>query len=176
VNCTLTVIVNNRLGVLNRITGLFLRRGFNIQSITVGATELSGISRMTIVIATEDERVVEQVTKQLNKQIDVLKVTDITHQSVVARELLLMRVSSPPQSRAEITNLIDPFRATVIDVGRETITIEATGKSEKIEALVALLRPYGIKELARTGITAFTRDSEVSSEHQKRNASVPVLL
>jgi acetolactate synthase-1/3 small subunit len=160
----LTVLVHNRTGVLNRITGLFLKRGFNIQSLTVGPAETEGLSRMTIVLATGDERVVEQVIKQLSKQIDVLKVQDITDQPIVARELVLIRVHSPVATRAEVASLIEPFRASIIDVGRDSVTIEATGKSEKIEALIALLRPYGIKELTRTGLTSMPRDSETVQE------------
>ncbi|MCF8564946.1 acetolactate synthase small subunit [Alicyclobacillus tolerans] len=159
-NRVLTVIVNNQMGVLNRITGLFLRRGFNIQSITVGETETAGLSRMTIVINADDERNVEQVIKQLHKQIDVLKVSDITDVAMVARELVLIKVNSPLSTRAELNSLIDPFRASIIDVTRESVTVQATGDTDKIEALIALLRPYGIKELARTGLTAFTRDSD----------------
>jgi acetolactate synthase-1/3 small subunit len=166
-NRILTVIVNNRMGVLNRITGLFLKRGFNIQSITVGTTETEGLSRMTIVLNVDDERVVEQVVKQLHKQIDVLKVSDITDVPHVARELLLIKVNSSPQNRAEITTLIEPFRASIIDVGRESVTVQATGRPEKLDALIALLRPYGIKELARTGITGFPRDSETVNEIAK---------
>ncbi|MCL6547840.1 MAG: acetolactate synthase small subunit [Alicyclobacillus sp.] len=168
-NRILTVIVNNHAGVLNRITGLFLRRGFNIQSITVGTTEVEDQSRMTIVIDADDPAVVEQVIKQLYKQIDVLKVTDITDMPMVARELALIRVNSPLSTRAEVTTLIEPFRASIIDVGRESVTIQATGHPDKIEALIALLRPYGIKELARTGVTAFTRDTEKVTELSRFN-------
>jgi acetolactate synthase-1/3 small subunit len=166
-NRILTVIVNNRMGVLNRITGLFLKRGFNIQSITVGPTETEGLSRMTIVLNVDDGRVIEQVVKQLHKQIDVLKVSDITNVPNVARELLLIKVNSSVQNRAEITTLIEPFRASIIDVGHESVTVQATGRPEKLDALIALLRPYGIKELARTGITVFPRDSETVNEIQK---------
>lgn len=163
-NRVLTVLVNNRMGVLNRITGLFLKRGFNIQSITVGPTETDVVSRMTIVIDGSDERVVEQVIKQLHKQIDVLKVMDITEQAIVARELLLVKVNSAVQNRSELMTLVEPFRAAVIDVGRESVTISATGRPDKIDALIALLRPYGIRELARTGMTAFPRDSDTVNE------------
>jgi acetolactate synthase I/III small subunit len=159
-NRILTVIVNNRTGVLHRITGLFLRRGFNIQSITVGPTEIEGLSRMTIVLSVDTVQDVEQVTKQLNKQVDVLRVTDITDQAAVARELVLMKVHTTPQNRAELTVLIEPFRASIVDVSRECISIQATGNPDKIEALISLLKPYGIKELARTGMTALTRDEQ----------------
>jgi acetolactate synthase-1/3 small subunit len=126
---------------------------------------------MTIVLNVDDERVVEQVVKQLHKQIDVLKVSDITDMPNVTRELLLIKVNSSVQNRAEITTLIEPFRASIIDVGRESVTVQATGRPEKLDALIALLRPYGIKELARTGITAFPRDSETVSEIQKVKTS-----
>jgi acetolactate synthase-1/3 small subunit len=163
-NRILAVIVHNKSGVLNRVTTLFQQRGFNIHNITVGTTETEGLSRMTIVISDIDEHGIEQAIKQLHKQIDVLKVTDITEAPIMARELALIQVSSPVQNRAAITALIDPFRASIIDVGRDTVTIQAIGKPEKIDALLALLRPYGIKELARTGITALMRDSESVGE------------
>jgi len=173
-NRILSVIVNNKPGVLNRITGLFLRKNFNIQSITVGPTEVEGLSRMTFVIKSEDSRIVEQVMKQLHKQIDVLKVSDITDSAVVARELVLIKVYSPAPQRAEVKHLIEPFRASILDVGRETITVEATGKSDKIEALIALLRPYGIKEMARTGLTAFTREADTVGEVAKINRNLVI--
>jgi acetolactate synthase I/III small subunit len=157
----LTVIVNNRAGVLHRITGLFLRRGFNIQSISVGTTEIEGLSRMTIVLNVDSDRDAEQVIKQLHKQIDVLKVMDITEQAAVMRELVLIKVHTTPQNRAEITVLIEPFRASIVDVGRDSVSIQATGSPDKIDALISLLRPYGVKELARTGMTALTRDEAV---------------
>ncbi|RBW71560.1 acetolactate synthase small subunit [Bacillus taeanensis] len=155
-----TATVNNQTGVLNRITGLFMKRQFNIESITVGHTEKPGISRMTFVVNVDDERKLEQLIKQLNKQIDVLKVNDITDQAIVARELALIKVIASPQSRTEITGLIEPFRASIIDVSRDSVTVQVTGDSNKVEALLDLLRPYGIKELARTGVTAFTRGTQ----------------
>lgn len=165
----LSVIVNDQKGVLNRITGLFLRRGFNIESITVGKTEKPGLSRMTIVVHVEDERTNEQILKQLNKQIDVIKVVDITNLPSVEREMAMIKVLSPVQRRAELTNLIEPFRASIIDVSLESVIIQATGNPEKIEALIELLRPYGIKELVRTGVTAITRGSvqERESRHKQ---------
>lgn len=155
-----TTTVLNQSGVLNRITGLFTRRQFNIESITVGPTESEGISKMTFVIHVEDNRTIEQVLKQLNKQIDVLKVSDITDQAVVARELALIKVITTPQTRAEINVIIEPFRATIIDVAKDSVTIQVVGNFEKIEAMIDLLRPYGIKELSRTGQTALTRGSQ----------------
>jgi len=175
-NRMVTVIVNNRTGVLNRITGVLLKRGSNIQSITVGLTEVPGVSRMTIVLDVTSEVVVEQVMKQLHKQIDVLKVADITDVPVIARELALMRVRVSMQNRTNVTGLIEPFRATITDVGRESITVQATGRAEKIDALIALLRPYGIVDLARTGMTALPRDVETVNEMVKSTKNTVTVL
>ncbi len=159
--------VNNRPGVLNRITGLFTKRHYNIESITVGHTEIEGISRMTFVVNVDDERTAEQIIKQLNKQIDVLKVNDITDQAIVARELALIKAAAPPAIRQEIYTLIEPFRASIVDVSKDSLVIQVTGEPEKVEALIELLRPYGIKEVARTGTTAFTRGSQKAAANQK---------
>ncbi|WP_368653903.1 acetolactate synthase small subunit [Ornithinibacillus sp. 4-3] len=153
----ITATVQNRSGVLNRITGMLQRRQFNIESISVGKSEVPGISKMTLVVEVSDQLKVEQLTKQLNKQIDVIKVTDITDKAMVARELALIKVSSNPQLSAEIQGIITPFRAIVIDISKDSITIQVTGKPGKIDALITLLRPYGIKEIAKTGLTAFLR-------------------
>ncbi|MDQ0232785.1 acetolactate synthase small subunit [Metabacillus malikii] len=161
----ISLTVLNQTGVLNRITGLFSKRHFNIESITVGHSETEGISRMTLVVNVQEEKEVEQITKQLNKQIDVIKVVDITSQSIVSRELALVKVVSTPATRMEIQGLIQPFRATVIDVSRDSVVVQVTGEPEKIEVLIDLLKPYGIKEIARTGTTAFTRGTQrVSKE------------
>ncbi|HET7628280.1 MAG TPA: acetolactate synthase small subunit [Bacillales bacterium] len=162
-----TAKVNNQAGVLNRVTGLFSKRHFNIESITVGHTETPGLSKMTFVVHVDSKRDIEQLLKQLNKQIDVLKVSDITDQQVVARELALIQVVSPVSTRSELVGLIEPFRASLIDVSRESVTVQVTGDHEKVEALIDLLRPYGIKELARTGITAFPRASQKSVTDMK---------
>ncbi|UFU00831.1 acetolactate synthase small subunit [Radiobacillus kanasensis] len=156
----ITATVQNRSGVLNRVTGLLQRRQFNIESISVGQTETPGISKMTLVVEVEDNQKLEQLTKQLNKQIDVLKVSDITDKAIVARELALIKVVSSSQLRNEIQGIIEPFRASIIDVSKDSLSIQVTGKPEKIEALIELLRPYGIKELARTGLTAFLRGQQ----------------
>ncbi|MFD1781088.1 acetolactate synthase small subunit [Fredinandcohnia salidurans] len=163
----ITLLVNNRAGVLNRITGLLTKRHYNIESITVGHSETEGLSRMTFVIHLDEETVVEQITKQLNKQIDVIKVVDITNQAIVARELALIKVASSPSNRNEIYSLIDPFRASIIDVSKESLVIQVTGESEKVEALIDLLKPYGIKEVARTGTTAFTRGNQKTASNPK---------
>ncbi|WP_226667147.1 acetolactate synthase small subunit [Metabacillus litoralis] len=156
----LSLTVLNQTGVLNRITGLFTKRHYNIESITVGHAETEGVSRMTVVVNAQEEKEVEQITKQLNKQIDVLKVTDITAQSIVSRELALIKVMSTAATRMELQGLIQPFRASVIDVSRESVVVQVTGEPEKIEVLIDLLKPYGIKEIARTGTTAFTRGTQ----------------
>lgn len=160
----ITATVQNRSGVLNRITGMLQRRQFNIASISVGETENPGISKMTLVVEVSDDRKAEQLTKQLNKQIDVIKVSDITDKAIVARELVLIKVASTPQLSTEIQGLITPFRASVLDISKDSITIQVTGKPEKTDALIALLRPYGIKELARTGVTAFLRGHQPSAQ------------
>src|SRR5690625_950386 len=127
----ITLTVRNRSGVLNRVTGMLHRRQFNIESISVGATETKGVSKMTLVVDITDPRKIEQITKQLNKQIDVIKVSDITDSAIVARELALIKVTSSPQINNEIQSLIQPFRASVIDISKGSITIQVTGKDRK---------------------------------------------
>jgi len=160
----ITATVQNHSGVLNRITGLLQRRQFNIESISVGETETPGISKMTLVVEVSDHQKVEQLTKQLNKQIDVIKVSDITDKAIVARELALIKVASSAQLSTEIQGIITPFRASVIDISKDSMTIQVTGKPEKTDALIELLRPYGIKELAKTGMTAFLRGHQPQSQ------------
>ncbi|WP_312096179.1 acetolactate synthase small subunit [Niallia sp.] len=167
----ISLTVLNKSGVLNRITNLFSKRNYNIESISVGHTEHEGVSRITCVVHVESDGIIEQITKQLNKQIDILKVVDITDQAIVARELALIKVLATPQTRHELYSVIEPFRASVIDVSKESIVIQITGESEKIEAFIELLRPYGIKELARTGTTAFPRGSQKAASH-KSNYSI----
>lgn len=157
---TITTLVNNNPGVLNRITGLLSRRGFNIESITVGVTENPRTSRMTFVVVVDSIQTSDQVIKQLNKQVDVLKVRDITDESIVARELALIKIGATPAQRVEVAALVNTFRAHTIDVGKDNITIEVTGDHQKVETLIDLLRPYGIQEIARTGITAIKRGTK----------------
>ncbi|SFC13323.1 acetolactate synthase, small subunit [Bacillus sp. 491mf] len=161
-----TATVRNQSGVLNRITGVMARRQFNIESISVGHTESSHISRMTFVVHVENVQQVEQLIKQLHKQIDVLKVSDITEEAMIARELALIKVSTSIASRSELYSLIEPFRAAVIDVGKDSIVVQVTGTQEKVEALIELLRPYGLKEITRTGVTAFTRSMKKQDKQQ----------
>jgi acetolactate synthase-1/3 small subunit len=153
---TIVALVADRPGVLNRVASLFRRRGFNIESIAVGRTELKGVSRMTIVVS-GDSATVEQVRKQLDKVIDVIKLSDITDESRVDRELALIKVKTTPQSRSEIMQIVDIFRANIVDVAAESLTVEVTGDEDKISSLLNLLSDFGIKEVARTGRLAMTR-------------------
>ncbi len=155
---TLSVVVENKPGVLTRVASLFARRGFNIDSLAVGETEDPTLSRMTIVVSA-DERALEQVTKQLYKLINVLKVQDLDPREMIDRELVLFKVNAPADRRAEIIEIANVFRAKIVDVGRASLTVEATGTSEKLAAMENLLRAYGIKELARTGKIALARGS-----------------
>ncbi|UGV41756.1 acetolactate synthase small subunit [Methanococcoides orientis] len=158
---TLAVLVENKYGVLARVAGLFSRRGFNIDSLAVGITEDPTISRMTIVVR-GDDHVLEQVTKQLNKLIDVIRVTDLGSEESVERELALIKVNSDDSNRSEIIQIVDIFRARIIDVASKSVTVEVTGDSNKIKAIQTLLKPFGIKEMARTGKVALTRGSKSS--------------
>ncbi len=157
----IAVLVENRPGVLARVSSLFRRRGFNIESLSVGTTERNDISRMTIVVD-EDERTVEQVVKQLNKLIEVIKVSDVTDNSV-HRELALVKVNAPPDKRGEIVEIANIFRARIVDVARDSFIVEITGDEEKINAFIDLMRQYGIKEVARTGVVSMARGSKVTS-------------
>lgn len=152
----LTITVENNPGVLSRVAGLFSRRGYNIDSLVVCDTEDPTISRMTIVVQ-GDVVVIEQVTKQLNKLLDVIKVNDITYEDVVERQLLLIRVFCDRDNRAEIKTLMDIFHARIIDVGRRSMIIEATGDDDKIDAIVKTLKPFGVQEIVKTGISAMVR-------------------
>ncbi|MGZ8932174.1 MAG: acetolactate synthase small subunit [Halobacteriota archaeon] len=157
---TLSVLVQNKPGVLARTAGLFSRRGYNIESLTVGVTEHENISRMTIVVA-GDDTVVEQVTKQLNKLIEVIKVSDLTKESYVDRELVLIKVTADSSNRGEIMQLVDVFRARIVDVAAKSLIIEVTGDAEKITALIDTLKQFGIKEIVRTGTLALGRGPKV---------------
>ena len=153
----ISALVLNKPGVLQRVAGLFTRRGFNIDNITVGTSEQENMARMTI-ISRGDERVLEQIIKQLNKLIDVVKVRDLAPENTVKRELCLIKIHATSERvRAEIIQYANIFRGRIIDVGPETLTVEITGTPEKIEALIDLLRGFGIKQIARTGATAIQR-------------------
>lgn len=153
---TLSVLVENKPGVLARVAGLFRRRGFNIESLAVAPTEDEKYSRMTIVVDLEDKPL-EQVTKQLYKLVNVVKVVDLNEREAVIRELTLIKVNAPPEARAQILEIVDIFRAKIVDVERNTLIIEVTGTEDKVEAIIRLLKPYGIKEVASTGRVALKR-------------------
>ncbi|MDW8508911.1 acetolactate synthase small subunit [Streptococcus mutans] len=154
----LTAKLQNSTGVLNRFTGVLSRRQVNIESISVGHTEIPNISRITIIIDVDSLEEVEQIMKQLNRLIDVVRVRDITDKPHLEREVILIKVAAPTSKRAEILAIIQPFRASVIDVAPKSITIQMTGDADKIEALIRVIQPYGVKNIARTGVTGFTRD------------------
>ena len=153
---TLVALVEDKPGVLSRVASLFRRRNFNIESIVVGHSEIPHISRVTIVVDGATT-VVEQVRKQLDKVIDAVKVSDITGEGVIARELALMKVNATASTRSEIMQIVDIFRANIVDVGSDSVTVEVTGDEEKINSLLNLFRGFGISELARTGRIAMTR-------------------
>lgn len=160
---TLAVLVENRAGVLARVAGLFRRRGFNIESLAVGPTEDSTISRMTIVVE-GDERTVEQVVKQLDKLIDVLRVEILDPTGIVSRELAMIKVRVDPAQRTPVIQIADVFRANVIDVGKETLVVEVSGEQDKVDALLELLGEYGIMEVVRTGKIALNRGTKSISK------------
>ncbi|GGE17672.1 acetolactate synthase small subunit [Marinithermofilum abyssi] len=152
----ISVLVNDQPRVLARVANLLGRRNFNIESISVGESEEPGLSRM-VIVTNGDERMMEQVSKQLHKLVDVIKVQDLSEHPSVARELLLVKVEAGPSVRHEISGIVEPFRASVVDVGPHSMMVQATGERSKLDALLELLRPYGIKEMARTGVTALSR-------------------
>ena len=155
---TLVALVEDKPGVLNRIASLFRRRNFNIQSLAVGSSEHPGLSRMTIVVG-GDIAQVEQVRKQLEKLINVVKVTDITEEDMVSRELALIKVKATTTTRSEIMQIVGIFRANIVDVGPNSLTVEVTGDEDKVNSLLGLLHGFGVKELSRTGRIALTRGS-----------------
>ncbi|MFW6006679.1 MAG: acetolactate synthase small subunit [Halanaerobiales bacterium] len=156
----LSVSVRNKPGVLNRIAGLFSRRNFNIHSLNVGETQNPEISRMTIVVR-GDDKTLEQVKKQLDKLVDVLKIIDLNKTAIVDRDLALIRVSCKREERSEIIQIADTFRAKVVDVSYDSLMLEATGTEDKIEALIEILRDFDIKEVVRTGLIALSRGQEI---------------
>lgn len=160
---TISVLVENRFGAFNRVATMFSGKGFNIHSISIGETETAEISRMTIV--TEgDDKIIEQIVKQLNRLIDTIKVVDLTGQNRVERDLALISVFYQKGTRAEITNICEIFRGNVVDINNKTLTLEITGPPDKIDAVVNVLEPYGIKEMARSGTVALKRGEQLQQE------------
>lgn len=153
---TISILVANKFGVLSRVSGLFSGRGFNIDSLTVAETQDPSVSRMTIVTR-GNEQIIEQITKQLHKLIDVIKVTDLTGGDFIGRELALIKVQVTAETRAEILGIVDIFRCKVVDVSQKSYTLEVTGDLNKLEAIIEILRPMGIMELIRTGRVAVAR-------------------
>jgi acetolactate synthase-1/3 small subunit len=166
---TLSVLVENRPGVLARIASLFSRRGFNIESLAVGPTEHSDISRMTVVVDVEDLPL-EQVTKQLNKLIEVIKVVELEPGSSVQRELLLVKVRADLTTRSHVLETVQLFRAKVVDVSTDSVTIEATGDADKLAALMRLLEPFGVRELVQSGMVAVGRGPRSMSDRSLKSA------
>lgn len=156
---TITALVENKPGVLARVSGLFARRGFNIESLAVSITEDPSVSRMTIVV-TGDDAILEQISKQLNKLVDVIKVIDYQGIPIVQRELAMIKVNADAAVRAEIMQIVDIFRAKIVDISDKTFTVEVTGSVEKVDAIEKLLEPYGINELVRTGRIAMMRGAK----------------
>jgi acetolactate synthase I/III small subunit len=163
---TISVLVEDEAGVLSRIAGLFARRGFNIESLAVGPAEQVGVSRITMVVP-GDDRVIEQLIKQLYKLISVLKVQDVTETPSVERELMLVKVNASAASRAEVIQLAQIFRARVVDLSEDTLTIQVVGDPGKMVAIIQMLNKFGIREIARTGKISLVRESKVNTEYLK---------
>jgi len=164
---TLSVLVENKPGVLARIAALFSRRGFNIDSLAVGPTEHSSVSRMTVVVDVEDQPL-EQVTKQLNKLVNVIKIVELEPGQSVQRELLLLKVKADLESRSHVLETVQLFRAKVVDVAADAVTIEATGSPDKLDALLRVLEPFGIRELVQSGVVAVGRGSRSIADRALR--------
>ena len=163
---TLGVLVENKPGVLARIAGLFARRGYNIDSLAVGPTERPELSRITLQVRVDHEWVLEQITKQLNKLVEVLKIVELEDTSV-RRELMLIKLRSDPATRSQIIEIVQLFRAKTVDVHNDSLVIEATGSPDKLDALLEMLRPFGIRELVQSGLVAVARGSRSLTEKSK---------
>ncbi len=169
----ISVLVENHFGVLARVAGLFSARGFNIDSLAVGETQDPEVSRMTV-IANGDDRVVEQIMKQLNKLVDVIRVEDLTAKDMIARELVLIKIGANVSTRNDIMHVVNTFRGKIVDVSPESLTIEVTGSEGKIDAMLELLKPFDLKEVVRTGQIAMARRGELKapSKGAKKTACV----
>lgn len=166
----ISVLLENKFGAFNRVATMFSGKGFNIQSISIGETEVPEISRMTLVTS-GDDKVIEQIVKQLNRLIDTIKVVDLTSSPTVARELALVTVFYQKGTRAEIINISEIFRGTVVDINNKTITLEITGPPDKIDAAINVLLPYGIKEMARSGTVALKRGEQFIENKKEKSFS-----
>jgi len=170
---TLSVLVENKPGVLARIAGLFSRRGFNIDSLAVGPTEHSEISRMTIVVNVEDSPL-EQVTKQLNKLVEVIKIVELDGSASVSRELLLVKVKADATTRGQVLEVVQLFKAKVVDVATDAITVQVVGNQDKLEDFLRIVEPFGVRELVQSGMVAIGRGGRSISERTLRPVTVPV--
>ena len=166
---TLSILVQDQPGVLARISALFSRRAYNIESLAVGTTETEGVSRMTVVVNV-DEHALEQITKQLNKLINVLKIVELDDTSAIARQLMLIKVKADDKTRGAVLELVELFRAKVVDVGTDAVTVEATGSVDKLEAFLEVLAPYGIKEIVQSGVVALARGGRSIADRTARNS------
>jgi len=166
---TISALVQNQPGVLAHIAGMFAARSFNIDSLAVGRTEDPELSRMTIVVI-GDDATLEQVRKQLGKIIPVVKIYDFTGQNLVQRDLMLIKIAAPPEKRPEIQAIIEMFQAKVVDIGPKFVMVEITGPEEKIEAFIDMCRPYGVKDVARTGMIAMPRHPRITRGNSKENS------
>ncbi len=169
---TLSVLVEDKPGVLARVAGLFSRRGFNIESLAVGPTEVDDLSRMTIVVNVEDSPL-EQVTKQLNKLVEVIKIVELDPDASVNRELVLVKVAATAETRGQVLDTVQLFRAKVIDVATDAITIQVTGNAGKLADFLRVLEPFGIRELVQSGMVAIGRGSRSITERTLRPVAVP---
>lgn len=169
-NHTIVALVQDKPGVLNRVASMFRRRGYNISSLTVGHSEMADLSRMTFVVE-GDDATVEQVTKQLYKLIDVVRVLEMAEDEIVAREMALIKVRATAQTRSEIIQMVDIFRANIIDVSPESLIIEVTGDEDKIDSLYELLKTFGVRELMRTGRVAMSRGAGATAQDNGRTAT-----
>jgi len=170
---TLSVLVENKPGVLARIAGLFSRRGFNIDSLAVGPTEHPEISRMTIVVNVEDSPL-EQVTKQLNKLVEVIKIVELDGAASVSRELLLVKVKADATTRGQVLEVVQLFKAKVVDVATDAITVQVVGNQDKLEDFLRIVEPFGVRELVQSGMVAIGRGGRSISERTLRPVTVPV--
>jgi len=164
-----SALVENHFGVLARVSGLFSARGFNIDSLAVGETEDSSVSRMTIVVR-GDDRILEQIMKQLDKLVDVIKVMDLSEEERLERELVLIKVTTAAATRTEIMQIVNTFRGKIVDVAPTSMTVEVTGNKGKVDAIMELLRPFGIREVARTGTIALSRKREIKGSLQTKSS------
>ena len=163
---TLSVLVENKPGVLARIAGLFARRGYNIESLAVGPTEREELSRITLQVGVDSQPVLEQITKQLNKLVEVLKIVEL-EESSVRRELLLIKLRADPATRSQIIEIVQLFRGKTVDVHNDSLTIEATGSPDKLGALLEMLKPYGVREFVQSGLVALARGSKSLTDRSK---------